>query len=188
MCTKLIFGCGYLGERVAERWRAARARRCRRHAQRSERAEQFAGDGYDGDRRRRHAARIADVNLPAAETVLFAVGYDRGGGQIDRRTSTPAACGTCWPHCLPSTAASSTSARPASTARPAANGSTKRRRPIRSATAAGHRWRPSKCSPHIRSARGASSCDWPASTAGPRSVSRRASRRRTDSGAERVGT
>ena len=32
--TKLIFGCGYLGERVARRWRDGGRRSCRRHAQR----------------------------------------------------------------------------------------------------------------------------------------------------------
>lgn len=75
---KLFFGCGYLGERVARRWKSAghdvvvvsRSR---------ERAEQFQRDGY--------RAIVADVtrpeslgNLPVADTVLFAVGYDRSTG------------------------------------------------------------------------------------------------------------
>jgi nucleoside-diphosphate-sugar epimerase len=76
--TKLIFGCGYLGERVAQRWRAAG------HAvtvvtRSTERAATFNQHGLD--------AIVADVtrpetlaNLPAAETVLFAVGYDRTVG------------------------------------------------------------------------------------------------------------
>jgi nucleoside-diphosphate-sugar epimerase len=73
--SKLIFGCGYLGERVAHRWRDAghdvtivtRSR---------ERAGQFQHEGY--------STIVADVtrpeslrDLPCAETVLFAVGYDR---------------------------------------------------------------------------------------------------------------
>jgi nucleoside-diphosphate-sugar epimerase len=76
---KLIFGCGYLGERVARRWQEAghdvaiitRSR---------ERADHFQHDGY--------TAIVADVtqpeslrHLPSADTVLFAVGFDRGGGQ-----------------------------------------------------------------------------------------------------------
>jgi nucleoside-diphosphate-sugar epimerase len=77
--TKLIFGCGYLGERVARRWRDAghnvvvvtRSR---------ERAADFEQQGF--------GAIVADVtrpeslqSLPSAETVSFAVGYDRDGGQ-----------------------------------------------------------------------------------------------------------
>jgi nucleoside-diphosphate-sugar epimerase len=73
--TKLIFGCGYLGERVARRWQSAS------HevivVTRSEtRAAEFRQQGF--------GAIIADVtrreslnNLPAADSVLFAVGYDR---------------------------------------------------------------------------------------------------------------
>jgi nucleoside-diphosphate-sugar epimerase len=80
--TKLIFGCGYLGERVARRWQEAghdvvivtRSR---------ERADAFRQAGY--------GAVVADVtqaatlvDLPAAETVLFAVGFDRSaGGSIE---------------------------------------------------------------------------------------------------------
>jgi len=77
--TKLIVGCGYLGERVARRWHEAGHEVCvvtRSH----ERAEHF--------RRQAYAAIVADVtrpnsltNLPAAETVLFAVGYDRASGE-----------------------------------------------------------------------------------------------------------
>jgi nucleoside-diphosphate-sugar epimerase len=76
--SKLVFGCGYLGERVARRWREAgdevvvvtRSR---------ERADAFRQSGY--------GAIVADVtqaatlvDLPAAETVLFAVGFDRSTG------------------------------------------------------------------------------------------------------------
>src|SRR3954471_3111309 len=73
--TKLVFGCGYLGERVARKWREAG------HAvvvvTRSDaRANEFRQAGYE--------AIVADVTqpetltrLPVAETVLFAVGFDR---------------------------------------------------------------------------------------------------------------
>jgi len=72
---KLIFGCGYLGRRVARLWReqgddvtvATRS---------AAKAEALRSEGY--------AAVTADVcdpttlvDLPPAETVLFAVGYDR---------------------------------------------------------------------------------------------------------------
>jgi nucleoside-diphosphate-sugar epimerase len=80
--AKLIFGSGYLGGRVAQRWHKAgheivvvtRSR---------PRAEGFIHHGY--------GAIVADVtqpeslaNLPTADTVLFAVGFDRtAGGTID---------------------------------------------------------------------------------------------------------
>jgi nucleoside-diphosphate-sugar epimerase len=77
--SKLIIGCGYLGARVARRWCEAghpvtvvtRSRA---------RASGFAHHGY--------RAIVADVTLPetlvelpAAETVLFAVGFDRSAGR-----------------------------------------------------------------------------------------------------------
>src|SRR5262249_33563731 len=73
--TKLIFGCGYLGERVAHRWRAVgdevtivtRSR---------DRADQFRAAGYQ--------VAVADItqpatltNLPAADALPFAAGFDR---------------------------------------------------------------------------------------------------------------
>jgi nucleoside-diphosphate-sugar epimerase len=76
--TKLIFGCGYLGARVAKRWRHAG------HdvvvvTRSSEKAREFERVGF--------GAIVADVtqaetlaNLPTAEMVLFAVGYDRSAG------------------------------------------------------------------------------------------------------------
>jgi nucleoside-diphosphate-sugar epimerase len=76
--TKLIFGCGYLGRRVAQRWRVSGSEvvvvtRDTKHA------AAFAADGY--------RPLVADVlrpasliGLPVAETVLYAVGYDRGTG------------------------------------------------------------------------------------------------------------
>jgi nucleoside-diphosphate-sugar epimerase len=80
--TKLLFGCGYLGERVARRWRDA-GDNVAVVTRSLERAEDFQREGYD--------AIFADVTqpaslreLPAAETVLFAVGFDRqAGGSIE---------------------------------------------------------------------------------------------------------
>ena len=80
---KLIFGCGYLGRRVAQRWLAA-GHRVYAVTRRAERATELAAEGL--------VPIVADVidagtlgGLPAAETVLFSVGYDRGAGHsIDR--------------------------------------------------------------------------------------------------------
>ena len=73
--TRLIFGCGYLGRRVAARWRDA-GDRVIAATRSSETAERFAAEGLE--------PLVADVTrpetlvgLPAADTVLFAVGYDR---------------------------------------------------------------------------------------------------------------
>jgi nucleoside-diphosphate-sugar epimerase len=78
----LIFGCGYLGERVAKRWRDAG------HdvvvvTRSAERAAAFAREGY--------RAIVANVtqsdslrDLLKTETVLFSVGFDRAsGGSIE---------------------------------------------------------------------------------------------------------
>lgn len=72
---RLIFGCGYLGERVAKRWLDGGD--TVHVVTRSEsRARDFADRGYQ--------PIVADVTqaetlvrLPEAKTVLFAVGYDR---------------------------------------------------------------------------------------------------------------
>jgi nucleoside-diphosphate-sugar epimerase len=79
--TKLIFGCGYLGERVARRWHDSN------HdvvvvTRGLDRAAEFQRQGF--------RAIVADVtqlptlvNLPIADTVLFSVGFDRStGGSI----------------------------------------------------------------------------------------------------------
>ena len=76
--AKLIFGCGYLGSRVADLWRAAgdEVYAVTRSAQR---AASFASAGLK--------PIVADLTaaseLPIPQevrTVLFAVGYDRAGG------------------------------------------------------------------------------------------------------------
>ncbi len=76
--TRLIFGCGYLGRRVATRW-LEEGHRPVTVTRSASRAEELARQGFE--------PRIADVTrpetlagLPAAETVLYAIGYDRSGG------------------------------------------------------------------------------------------------------------
>jgi nucleoside-diphosphate-sugar epimerase len=76
---KLIFGCGYLGKRVAQAW-LAQGNQVLAVTRSAARAEEFADWGVRpivGD-------ITADVDLRDAdgvETVLFAVGLDRGSGQ-----------------------------------------------------------------------------------------------------------
>jgi nucleoside-diphosphate-sugar epimerase len=78
VATRLIFGCGYLGRRVARRWRDTgdRVVAVTRHA---ETAHRFSEEGFQ--------PLVADVTrpatlagLPAADTLLFAVGHDRSAG------------------------------------------------------------------------------------------------------------
>lgn len=73
----LIFGCGYLGQRVARRWRDA-GRTVAVVTRSPARAEAFRQQGL--------VPYIADVcvpeslsHLPDADRVLYAVGYDRSG-------------------------------------------------------------------------------------------------------------
>ena len=80
--AKLIFGCGYLGRRVAERWLAAgetvyAVTRSESHA------AEIAGQGL--------RPIVADVmqpqtlaDLPVAETVLYSIGFDRTAGRSIR--------------------------------------------------------------------------------------------------------
>lgn len=76
--TKLIFGCGYLGHRVAKLWQAGGETVC--VVTRSiDRAARLRDEGFQ--------VVVADVtnadtlaDLPPAETVLFAVGFDRTAG------------------------------------------------------------------------------------------------------------
>jgi len=74
--SKLIFGCGYLGGRVARLWRQA-GHEVFVVTRSSDRAGDLAAEGF--------RPIVADVlrpetlvNLPAAKTVLYAIGYDRG--------------------------------------------------------------------------------------------------------------
>ena len=76
--AKLIFGCGYLGSRVAQRWRE-RGDEVYVVTRSGERAAALKRAGYQ--------PIVADVmrpasliGLPVAETVLYAVGFDRTAG------------------------------------------------------------------------------------------------------------
>lgn len=77
--VKLIFGCGYLGRRVAQHWLAA-GHTVYAVTRSAEHARQFEQDGL-----RPIVADVTDpqslAGLPAAETVLLAVGYDRAAGR-----------------------------------------------------------------------------------------------------------
>jgi len=80
---KLIFGCGYLGLRVADRWAAAGIPVCavtrdrdKGSALRSRGIEPLVADIMSPDSLRR---------LPVADTVLFAVGHDRRCGHSIRQ-------------------------------------------------------------------------------------------------------
>ena len=84
---KLLFGCGYLGSRVARLWRDA-----------GDEVVVVTRDEAKADQLRIEGYRtiVADVcepatlrSLPAAETVLFAVGYDR-------RSATPHSIGEVY--------------------------------------------------------------------------------------------
>lgn len=80
--AKLIFGCGYLGLRVAQRWLAG-GHSVYAVTRTQQRADELAEIGI--------RSIVADVtqpeslvDLPAATTVLYAVGYDRRQGQSMR--------------------------------------------------------------------------------------------------------
>jgi nucleoside-diphosphate-sugar epimerase len=77
--SKLIFGCGYLGERIARLWHD-NGERVHIVTRSADRARTFGEQGY--------SAILAHItqpqtltNLPPAETVLFAVGFDHTAGQ-----------------------------------------------------------------------------------------------------------
>ena len=74
--TKLIFGCGYLGHRVAKLWQATGKEVCVVTRSVESGAAKLRDEGFQ--------TVVADVanastltNLPPADTVLFAVGFDR---------------------------------------------------------------------------------------------------------------
>lgn len=76
---RLIFGCGYLGRRVAKTWRD-QGDEVWLVTRSTATAETWRADGY-----RALVADVTDpqslVDLPSAATVLWAVGYDRRAGQ-----------------------------------------------------------------------------------------------------------
>ena len=77
--SKLVLGCGYLGSRVVHRWRTA-DEEVHVVTRSSDHARRLRDEGC--------RAIVADVtepntldNLPAAETVLYAVGHDPASGE-----------------------------------------------------------------------------------------------------------
>lgn len=77
--SKFIVGCGYLGERVAQLWREA-GEQVAVLTRSERRGEEFAKAGF--------APVVGDITdpaslkgLPAAPTILFAVGHDRAAGR-----------------------------------------------------------------------------------------------------------
>jgi nucleoside-diphosphate-sugar epimerase len=74
--VKLIFGCGYLGQRVADRWLRAgdTVYALTRSAARAQSLQAAGLRPLVGEILQPETLR----DLPAAETVLFAVGYERG--------------------------------------------------------------------------------------------------------------
>jgi nucleoside-diphosphate-sugar epimerase len=86
---KLLFGHGYLGSRVARLWRSG-GERVTVVTRTEAKAQALRDDGYD--------AIVADVcdlgslaSLPAADTVLFTVGYDRQKSHTSANSSGTAA-------------------------------------------------------------------------------------------------
>jgi nucleoside-diphosphate-sugar epimerase len=78
MSMKLVIGCGYLGERVARRWVQAQAE-VAALTRSPIRAQDLSRRGIQpiiGD-----VTNPASLKLPAAETVVFAVGFDRHAGK-----------------------------------------------------------------------------------------------------------
>lgn len=76
--TKLVVGCGYLGLRVARLWRHAGSR-VYAVTRSAERAREPAAEGLDpiiGD----VTAPAAIPDLPAVDTLFWAVGFDRASG------------------------------------------------------------------------------------------------------------
>lgn len=80
--TKLVIGCGYLGGRVARKW-LEQGEAVAVVTRSEQRAEAFRREGFQpvvAD----VSKPLSDMALPAAETVLHAIGYDRHGG-VPRR-------------------------------------------------------------------------------------------------------
>jgi nucleoside-diphosphate-sugar epimerase len=82
--VKLVIGCGYLGSRVAQRWRA-RGNEVAVLTRSTQRARQFADQGFQpivGDVT--DSRSLADLRQLPLETVLIAVGHDRASANSRR--------------------------------------------------------------------------------------------------------
>ena len=77
--AKLVFGCGYLGLRVAHLWKAA-GHTVFAVTRRNDRAQELASQGLQPIQA--DITESQSIAVPAdVDTVLFAVGYDRGSGK-----------------------------------------------------------------------------------------------------------
>src|SRR5580704_1284332 len=75
---KLIIGCGYVGQRLAQRW-CARGDHAFAVTRKQERAAEFTRQGWTpivGD-----ITGPQSIDLPEVDVVVFAVGFDRGSGR-----------------------------------------------------------------------------------------------------------
>ena len=85
MTAKLILGCGYLGRRVAAAW-LNQGDDVYAVTRSPDRAARWRSDGL-----RPMVADVCDVSsldaLPEVETVLYAIGYDRGSGRSQREVA-----------------------------------------------------------------------------------------------------
>uniref|UniRef100_A0A7C2JYM3 SDR family oxidoreductase n=1 Tax=Schlesneria paludicola TaxID=360056 RepID=A0A7C2JYM3_9PLAN len=83
--SKLIVGCGYLGRRVATAWQAA-GDEVFAVTRSVDRAAVWRAEGL-----RPVVADVCEsaslVNLPDVETILYAVGYDRGSGRSQQEVT-----------------------------------------------------------------------------------------------------
>lgn len=82
MKSRLIFGCGYVGRRVADEWRAA-GDRVTVATRSPARADELARAGFQ-PLIQDLAERWTLSELPAVDTVLFAVGFDRSADHAMR--------------------------------------------------------------------------------------------------------
>lgn len=84
LSRRLIAGCGYVGFRVAKAWQK-QGHHTFAVTRRTERAKEFAADGL-------HPIQLdlsrpaTDVQLPEADVVLWAVGFDRSAGVPREKT------------------------------------------------------------------------------------------------------
>jgi nucleoside-diphosphate-sugar epimerase len=84
MMRKLVVGCGYLGERVARDWKSSGAEviALTRSTGNAQRFRELGLVPIVGDVLDRQTLTV----LPAVDTVLYAVGFDRSSGRTRRET------------------------------------------------------------------------------------------------------
>ena len=85
--SKLVIGCGYLGSRVARRWRDA-GEDVLVTTRKPERFAELQGEGF----RPVLFDVLAPGELPRVDAVLYSVGYDRSAGAAMRRVYVEGLC------------------------------------------------------------------------------------------------